>query len=58
MSFKNEPHKTLSFAESFCTPLLHNGQEPQVYAHQWRTGDLVIWDNRICLHSAPKKKHI
>ena len=33
-------------------------QEPQVYAHQWRTGDFVIWDNRICLHSAPKKQNI
>lgn len=23
-----------------------------VYAHQWRTDDLVMWDNRCCLHRA------
>ena len=23
-----------------------------VYAHQWRLGDLVIWDNRCTLHRA------
>ena len=23
-----------------------------VYAHEWRTGDLVFWDNRCSLHSA------
>jgi taurine dioxygenase len=22
-----------------------------IYAHQWQPGDLVIWDNRSCLHS-------
>jgi alpha-ketoglutarate-dependent 2,4-dichlorophenoxyacetate dioxygenase len=23
-----------------------------VYAHKWRVGDLVIWDNRCTLHRA------
>jgi alpha-ketoglutarate-dependent taurine dioxygenase len=23
-----------------------------VYTHEWRTGDLVFWDNRCALHSA------
>ena len=27
--------------------------QPQfVYRHKWRTGDLVIWDNRCLLHKA------
>ena len=27
--------------------------QPQfVYSHKWRTGDLVIWDNRAVLHRA------
>ncbi|HIB77990.1 MAG TPA: hypothetical protein EYO58_10355 [Flavobacteriales bacterium] len=56
-SYKNEPHKKLSFDESthFLYALLHKVcHEPYVYAHTWNTGDFVIWDNRICLHSAPK----
>ena len=25
-------------------------QAPRVYHHQWRVGDLVVWDNRRLLH--------
>ena len=25
--------------------------EPYVYAHKWRPGDLMVWDNRCVLHS-------
>lgn len=27
-------------------------QPPRVYAHKWRPGDLMIWDNRCILHRA------
>jgi len=33
--------------------LLQHTTQPQfVYAHRWRCGDLVIWDNRCLLHRA------
>ena len=32
--------------------LAHTTQPPFVYAHQWRRGDLVMWDNRCLLHRA------
>jgi len=33
--------------------LLAHATEPRfVYAHKWRLGDLVIWDNRCTLHRA------
>jgi alpha-ketoglutarate-dependent 2,4-dichlorophenoxyacetate dioxygenase len=33
--------------------LIEFATQPQfVYAHQWRVGDLVIWDNRCTLHRA------
>jgi alpha-ketoglutarate-dependent 2,4-dichlorophenoxyacetate dioxygenase len=25
-------------------------QPPFVYTHEWRTGDILIWDNRCLLH--------
>ncbi len=28
----------------------HAAQPAHVYRHEWRTGDLVIWDNRATLH--------
>jgi alpha-ketoglutarate-dependent 2,4-dichlorophenoxyacetate dioxygenase len=28
----------------------HATQERFVYSHEWRTGDLVIWDNRCTMH--------
>jgi len=32
--------------------LLHATQEKFQYRHKWRTGDLVMWDNRCLLHKA------
>ena len=32
--------------------LAHTTQPAFVYVHQWRRGDLVIWDNRCLLHRA------
>jgi alpha-ketoglutarate-dependent taurine dioxygenase len=32
--------------------LEHTTRPHFVYAHRWRTGDLVIWDNRCLLHRA------
>jgi taurine dioxygenase len=32
--------------------LAHLTQERFVYAHRWRDGDVVIWDNRCTLHTA------
>ena len=32
--------------------LEHTTQTQFVYTHRWRTGDLVIWDNRCLLHRA------
>jgi taurine dioxygenase len=29
----------------------HIEQEQFIYAHQWRVGDLVLWDNRCALHA-------
>jgi alpha-ketoglutarate-dependent 2,4-dichlorophenoxyacetate dioxygenase len=28
----------------------HATQRKFVYAHEWRAGDLVIWDNRCTMH--------
>ena len=30
--------------------LTHATQEKYQYRHQWRLGDLVMWDNRAVLH--------
>ena len=30
--------------------LEHATQRERVYAHQWRVGDTVIWDNRATVH--------
>ena len=32
--------------------LAHATQPPFTYAHRWRQGDLVVWDNRCLLHRA------
>jgi alpha-ketoglutarate-dependent taurine dioxygenase len=34
------------------TLLAHATQPRFVYAHRWRPGDLVMWDNRCTLHRA------
>jgi alpha-ketoglutarate-dependent 2,4-dichlorophenoxyacetate dioxygenase len=44
----SEGEGTALFAE-----LLDHATQPQfVYAHRWRLGDLVMWDNRCLLHRA------
>jgi len=30
----------------------HATQRENVYRHEWRVGDLVIWDNRATMHRA------
>ena len=30
----------------------HATQERYVYSHEWRAGDLIVWDNRATLHRA------
>jgi taurine dioxygenase len=35
----------------------HLGDERFVYRHVWRTGDLVIWDNRCTLHRRGPQAH-
>ncbi|MEO0529153.1 MAG: TauD/TfdA family dioxygenase [Planctomycetota bacterium] len=30
----------------------HSTEDGQVYRHQWKPGDIVIWDNRCTLHRA------
>jgi alpha-ketoglutarate-dependent taurine dioxygenase len=27
-------------------------QPPRVYVHQWRVGDVLVWDDRCVLHRA------
>ena len=29
----------------------HIEQDQFIYAHNWRVGDLVLWDNRCTLHA-------
>ena len=29
----------------------HIEQDQFIYAHHWRVGDLVLWDNRCTLHA-------
>ena len=36
----------------------HATRPENVYRHQWRVGDLVVWDNPSLVHkSAPYKKY-
>ena len=40
-------------ARAFLRDLVeHATQRPFVYAHEWRTNDLVMWDNRQTMHRA------
>ncbi len=59
--FVGAPNRTarrfdgMTEAESF--PLIqwlhhHSSQPDRVYRHQWRKGDLVMWDNRCTMHYA------
>jgi alpha-ketoglutarate-dependent taurine dioxygenase len=43
---EEEGHALLRWLESFATGAAF------VYSHQWRPGDLVMWDNRCTLHRA------
>ena len=37
----------------FLRDLTEHATQPQfVYRHQWRVGDLVMWDNRQTMHRA------
>ncbi len=35
----------------------HATQRKFVYAHSWKVGDLVIWDNRVTMHRARRYDH-
>ena len=38
-------------ARDFIRELTEHATQPEfVHAHEWAVGDLVIWDNRQCLH--------
>jgi alpha-ketoglutarate-dependent 2,4-dichlorophenoxyacetate dioxygenase len=40
-------------ARMFLRDLTEHATQPQfVYRHRWRTGDLVVWDNRTTIHRA------
>jgi taurine dioxygenase len=46
------------FTEAESKPLIdflyaHSQGIDRMYRHRWRTGDVVIWDNRCALHAAP-----
>jgi len=40
-------------SEAFLDDLLEEAcQPPRVYRHEWKVGDLVVWDNRCLMHRA------
>src|SRR5580693_4427597 len=44
---------TIPEARMFLRDLTEYATQPQfVYRHRWRTGDLVVWDNRTTMHRA------
>ncbi len=44
---------TIPEARMFLRDLTEHATQPQfVYRHRWRTGDLVMWDNRTTMHRA------
>ena len=44
---------TIPEARMFLRDLTEHATQPQfVYRHRWRTGDLVVWDNRTTVHRA------
>jgi alpha-ketoglutarate-dependent 2,4-dichlorophenoxyacetate dioxygenase len=44
---------TIPEARMFLRDLTEHATQPQfVYRHRWRTGDLVVWDNRTTMHRA------
>ena len=38
--------------QRFVRDLAQRTIDTGVYAHQWKPGDLVLWDNRMLLHAA------
>lgn len=39
-------------SEALLNLLFDHAEQPQfIYAHQWTPGDLLIWDNRSCMHA-------
>ena len=46
------PTSTALPLASVTARLEHATQREFVYRHEWRVGDLVIWDNRCLLHAA------
>src|SRR5262249_26356076 len=46
---------TIPEARMFLRDLVEHATQPQfVYRHQWRVGDLVVWDNRQTVHRGPR----
>lgn len=43
---EEETSKFLEEVEAFCI------QDEFVYAHKWRQGDVLMWDNLCCMHAA------
>jgi alpha-ketoglutarate-dependent 2,4-dichlorophenoxyacetate dioxygenase len=44
---------TIPEARMFLRDLTEHATQPEfVYSHQWRVGDLVVWDNRATMHRA------
>src|SRR5579864_5731544 len=42
-------------ARAFIRDLTEHATQPQfVYSHQWRVGDMVMWDNRTVMHRATR----
>ena len=49
---------TVPEARMFLRDLTEHATQPQfVYAHKWRVGDLVMWDNRQTMHRARRFDH-
>ena len=39
-------------SETILNTLFDHAEKPEfVYAHRWRVGDLMLWDNRCTLHA-------
>ena len=59
----NHSHAILGMAEdegrALLAALLDHATQPQfVYSHQWRPGDLVLWDNRCLVHRARQHENM
>ena len=43
---------TIGFLAMITLMMAHATQQKYEYRHQWRYGDMVIWDNRSVMHKA------